>query len=46
MLNVGNKRRVERVVQKSGLSMYNDTPLQEISLDEFESYGIDRLTGK
>jgi hypothetical protein len=48
MLNVGNRRR-EIHEQRSGpaatLSMYNEAPLVEVSLEEFEEYAIDRLHG-
>uniref|UniRef100_K3W811 DNA primase large subunit C-terminal domain-containing protein n=1 Tax=Globisporangium ultimum (strain ATCC 200006 / CBS 805.95 / DAOM BR144) TaxID=431595 RepID=K3W811_GLOUD len=45
MLNVGNQRRE---VQRHGggismLSMYNEAPLVEVSLEEFEEFAIDRL---
>ena len=49
MLNVGNKRKMEKDMERSSiasLSLYNDPPMQEISLDQFESYAIDRLRGK
>ncbi|RLN92449.1 hypothetical protein BBJ28_00011524 [Nothophytophthora sp. Chile5] len=49
MLNVGNTQRRELQKQKQGLSMlsmYNEAPLVEVSLEEFEEFAIDRLHGK
>ncbi|CAK4615488.1 hypothetical protein LEN26_001431 [Aphanomyces euteiches] len=49
MLNVGNKTNNARQASRKtlntryALSMYQDPPLVEVSLDEFESYSIDRL---
>ncbi|KAJ0410969.1 hypothetical protein ATCC90586_004322 [Pythium insidiosum] len=47
MLNVGNNRRRELQELRSSsvatLSMYNEPPLIEVSLEEFEEYAIDRL---
>ncbi|KAF0699032.1 Aste57867_10377 [Aphanomyces stellatus] len=48
MLNVGNKagtRQVQRKATSYGyaLSMYQEPPVVEVTLDEFESYSIDRL---
>jgi hypothetical protein len=42
------RRRVGSLAQHqraSTLSMYNDAPQEEITLDEFETAGIDRLQG-
>lgn len=48
MQNVGNKRH-EVLVQRHGgismLSMYNEPPHIEVSLEEFEEFAIDRLHG-
>lgn len=47
MQNVGNQRR--EVLQRHGgismLSMYNEPPHIEVSLEEFEEFAIDRLHG-
>lgn len=50
MLNVGNQRREQQDRHAGGsssmLSMYNEAPLIEVSLEEFEEFAIDRLHGK
>ncbi|RHZ09195.1 hypothetical protein DYB26_007728 [Aphanomyces astaci] len=50
MLNVGNKSNARQQVQRRSaahyryaLSMYQDAPVVEVTLEEFESYSIDRL---
>ncbi|TMW60894.1 hypothetical protein Poli38472_000936 [Pythium oligandrum] len=46
MLNVGNRRgeiQEQRSLSAVTLSMYNEPPLVEVSLEEFEEYAIDRL---
>lgn len=46
MLNVGNRRRdVEPRGARATLSMYQEPPLVEVSLEEFEEFAIDRLHG-
>lgn len=48
MLNVGNQRREVQGLRHGGismLSMYNEPPLVEVSLEEFEEFAIDRLHG-
>lgn len=48
MLNVGNQRREVQGQRHGGismLSMYNEPPLVEVSLEEFEEFAIDRLHG-
>lgn len=50
MLNVGNQRREQQErhagSSSSMLSMYNEAPLIEVSLEEFEEFAIDRLHGR
>lgn len=45
MQNVGNSRRREQVPRHglSMLSLYNEAPLVEVSLEQFEEFAIDRL---
>ncbi|KAG7394429.1 DNA primase large subunit [Phytophthora boehmeriae] len=45
MQNVGNARRREQGQRQglSMLSMYNEAPLVEVSLEQFEEFAIDRL---
>lgn len=48
MLNVGNQRREVHGQRHGGISMlslYNEPPLVEVSLEEFEEFAIDRLHG-
>ncbi|OWY90457.1 DNA primase [Phytophthora megakarya] len=45
MQNVGNSRRREQLPRHglSMLSLYNEAPLVEVSLEQFEEFAIDRL---
>jgi len=45
MQNVGNSRRREALPRQSVsmLSLYNEAPLVEVSLEQFEEFAIDRL---
>lgn len=48
MFNVGNQITKSKQLEGNAcnlISMYNEAPVEGVSLDEFEEYSIDRLRG-